>query len=317
MPQALPLIGSASAPGADGRSPTGLPGTYLDFGGPFDYTTSPPTQLDRVDEGGNVIVPGSGWGISANPVAGCPTESVRTDSYGLGGTECAYDFAPLYDAIPAMQRTNFLVNGEYRLSEMVTAYGEFRTSRNVTEVRNGAAPAFFQVSGAAFLAEVDAQLGTSMATSPYVYMARRSVDAGPRATDNTNTAFSTVLGGRVTFNNDMELDINFHNVESEMNRVGVGGQLSRTALTAAVVNGVLDPRETYDPAFYAANGISIATQRQAVGTENSINVQLTGLIGSTDIGFAVGGRYKEDSFRRPRRCSVFDGRRCGWRQLER
>ena len=126
----LPLIGSASAPGADGRSPTGLPGTYLDFGPNF----------------------------TAVPVDGCPAESVRTDSYGLGGTECAFDFAPLYDAVPAMERTNLLINGEYRVSQMVTAYGEFRTSRNVTEVRNGAAPAFFQISGAAFLTEVDAQL---------------------------------------------------------------------------------------------------------------------------------------------------------------
>ena len=264
----LPLIGSASAPGADGRSPTGLPGTYLDFGPDF----------------------------TAVPVDGCPAESVRTDSYGLGGTECAFDFAPLYDAIPAMERTNLLINGEYRVSQMVTAYGEFRTSRNVTEVRNGAAPAFFQISGAAFLTEVDAQFGTNMANSPYVYMARRSVDAGPRATDNTNTAFSTVLGGRIAFDNEMELDVNFMNVESEMNRVGVGGQLSRTALSAAVVNGVLDPRLTYDPAFYADNNISLATQRQAVGTENSFNVQLTGEIGSTGMGFAIGGRMKEDSF---------------------
>ena len=264
----LPLIGSASAPGADGRSPTGLPGTFLDFGPNF----------------------------SANPAEGCPPESVRPDSYGLGGTECAYDFAPLYDAIPAMERTNFLANAEYNLSESVTAYGEFRMSRNVTEVRNGAAPAFFFITGAPFLVEEDARLGTQMATSPYVYMARRSVDAGPRATDNTNTAFSTVLGSRIEFGDGNELDINIMNVESEMNRIGVGGQISRSGLTAAVASGVMDPRLTYDPAFYAANGLLIATQRQAVGTENSFNIALTGQIGATDIGYAIGGRYKEDSF---------------------
>jgi iron complex outermembrane receptor protein len=264
----LPLIGSASAPGADGRSPTGLPGTWLDFG---------PDAISV-------------------PAVGCPTESLRSSSYGLPGMECAYDFAPLYDAVPAMERTNFLTNAEYNVSDMVTAYGEFRFSRNVTEVRNGAAPAFFFLSGAPILDEVDAEYGTNMANSPYVYMARRSVDAGPRATDNTNTAFSTVLGTRVEFGNDMELDINVMNVESEMNRIGVGGQISVSGLSNAVISGLMDPRLVYDEQFYADNGLSISTQRQATGTENSLNASLTGLIGSSDLGFAIGTRIKSDSF---------------------
>jgi len=266
--EGLPLIGSASAPGADGRSPTGMPGSWLDFG---------PDAISV-------------------PAVGCPAESLRSSSYGLPGLECAYDFAPLYDAVPAMERYNFLANGEYRLSDMVTGYGEFRFSRNVTEVRNGAAPAFFFLTGAPILAEIDATYGTNMANSPYVYMARRSVDAGPRATDNTNTAFSTVLGGRVGFDNGMELDINVMNVESEMNRIGVGGMISVSGLSNAVITGVMDPRLIYDEQFYADNGLSISTQRQATGRENSFNVQLTGEFGSSDIGYAVGGRLKADTF---------------------
>jgi len=195
-----------------------------------------------------------------------------------------------------MERYNFLANGEYRLSDMVTGYGEFRFSRNVTEVRNGAAPAFFFLTGAPILAEIDATYGTNMANSPYVYMARRSVDAGPRATDTTNTAFSTVLGGRVGFDNGMELDINVMNVESEMNRIGVGGMISVSGLSNAVITGVMDPRLIYDEQFYADNGLSISTQRQATGRENSFNVQLTGEFGSSDIGYAVGGRLKADTF---------------------
>ena len=264
----LPLIGSASAPGADGRSPTGLPGTYLDFGP--DATSY--------------------------PVQGCPPESLRSSTFGLGGDECAFDFAPLYDAVPAMQRTNFLANTEYSFSDQFTAYGEFRFSRNFTEVRNGAAPAFFNITGAPFLAEVDASLGSDLANSPSVYILRRSVDAGPRATDNTNTAFSSVIGGRVEFGEGHELDISLMNVESEMNRVGVGGQISSSGLSAAVVNGVLDPRLTFDPEFYAVNGLSIATQRQAVGTENTVNAQLIGEIGNSSIGYAVGGQYRDQSF---------------------
>ena len=265
----LPLVGSANSPdGDDGRSPTGLPGTYLDFG---------PDAISV-------------------PYEDCPAESIRPSAFGLAGTECAYDFAPLYDAVPAMERFNFLTSAEYNFGEGVTAYGEFRISRNVTEVRNGAAPAFFQVSGAPFLPELDAQFGTNFVNSPYLYIARRSVDAGPRATDNTNTAFSTVLGARIELGGNSELDISVQNVESEMNRVGVGGQLSVQRLSAAVLDGTFDPRETYDPAFYDSTGIAISTQRQAVGTENILNLQVTGTIGDTDIGYAVGGQYRDQDF---------------------
>ena len=71
-----------------------------------------------------------------------------------------------------MERYNLLVSGEIELGDRTTAYGEFRMSRNVTEVRNGAAPAFFQVSGAAFLAELDEEFGTDFQNSAYMYIAR-------------------------------------------------------------------------------------------------------------------------------------------------
>ncbi len=264
----LPLIGSASAPnGSDGRSPTGLPGTFADLGNDISY-----------------------------PVTGCPTESMRPAQFTGSGMDCAFDFAPLYEAIPEQRRFNFLTNGEHRFSEQLAVYGEFRFSRLVAEVRNGAAPAFFNVTGAPFLAEVDAEIGSDMANSPLVFALRRSVDAGPRATDNTNTAFSTVLGTRIELPSESTLDISVQNVDSEMNRVGVGGQISTSALSSAVATGVLDPRETYDPQFYADNGLTVSIQRQAVGRQTTFNAILTGLIGSTDIGYSVGAEYKDEDF---------------------
>jgi len=267
--EGLPLIGSASAPGADGRSPTGLPGTWIDFG---------PDAVSL-------------------PAPGCPAESLRPSAFGLPGQECAFDFAPLYDAVPAQQRYNFLANAEYNFADTVTAYGEFRFSRNVTKVRNGAAPAFFFVPpGSPILAEVDAEFGTNMFNSPSVYMVRRSVDAGPRATDNTNTAFSTVLGTRIELGSNAELDISVQTVESEMNRIGVGGQVSVSGLSNAVATGIMDPRLTYDRQFYADNGLTLSTQRQATGSENSFNVQVTGEFGNSGIGYAFGGQYKDRTF---------------------
>jgi iron complex outermembrane receptor protein len=267
----LPLIGSAIAPdGTDGTSTIGAAPdnvTYLDFGATG----------------------------TAYPALNCPQERIQPSQW-LAGNDCTYDFAPLYQVVPAMERQNFMANAEYDLGDRLTGYGEFRMSRNVTKVRNGAAPAIFNVTGAASLAQVDAELGTNLSASSAVYMLRRATDAGPRSTDNTNTAYSVTLGARFELGSSHELDINVQNIESEMNRVGVRGQLSRSRVEAAVQSGLFDPIQSYTPEFFEDNGIAIATQRQAIGSDSRFNLQFTGEIGNSGVGYALGAQYKEEDF---------------------
>ena len=279
----LPLIESALAP--DGTSNTSPIGggdisrmTFYDFGASTDINGD-----------------GIGDGI-AYPGPGCPEEFLIPVNFGAQGQDCSYDFAPLYEAVPLVERMNFLVNTEYRLDDRVTGYGEFRMSRVFSEPRNGASPAFFDVTGFADLAEIDAQLGTDLANSSSVYLARRAVDAGPRAQDVTNTAFSVVLGGRVELGDGHELDMSITNIESEMNFVGVGGNLSRSRVSAAVANGTFNPFLQYDPQFFINEGIAVATQRQGTGTDRRFDLQVTGEIGDSGVGYAVGGQYREDDF---------------------
>jgi iron complex outermembrane receptor protein len=256
----LPLIGSAVAPdGTDGRSPTGaVPDfmTFIDFENDISF-----------------------------PAAGCPEENKDAAFFTNGGQNCMYDFAPLYEAIPEQERMNFLASAEYNLGGGLTGYGEFRMSRNVTQVKNGASPAFFNITGAPQLAAIDVDLGSDMANSSSVYILRRAVDAGPRASENTNTAFSVVLGGRMELTEGHELDLSVTNIESEMNFVGTGGNLSRSRLSAAVANGTFDPLEVYDPQWFINEGIAVAIQRQGTGTDTRF-----------DAGYAVGAQYKEDDF---------------------
>ncbi len=266
-----PLIRSANAPdGTDGRSPTGLPGTFVDFGTGFSH-----------------------------PDPGCPASSIRPATFTGQGSDCAFDFAPLYDAIPAQTRQSIIATADYQVSNNGTAYGEFRFSRNVTEVRNGAAPAFFNITGSPALLGIDAQLGTDLFSSPVVYILRRSVDAGPRATDNTNTALSAVAGYSHYFGVH-KMDVSYQSVDSEQNRIGVGGQVSISALEAAVQSGVFDPTQIYDPNFYAVNGLTISTQRQAIGNEDIFRASLDGYFdlgfGNSDLGYAVGFENKDQSF---------------------
>jgi iron complex outermembrane receptor protein len=267
----LPLIGSAVAPdGTDGRSPTGaVPDfmTFIDFENDISF-----------------------------PAAGCPEENKDAAFFTNGGQNCMYDFAPLYEAIPEQERMNFLASAEYNLGGGLTGYGEFRMSRNVTQVKNGASPAFFNITGAPQLAAIDVDLGSDMANSSSVYILRRAVDAGPRASENTNTAFSVVLGGRMELTEGHELDLSVTNIESEMNFVGTGGNLSRSRLSAAVANGTFDPLEVYDPQWFINEGIAVAIQRQGTGTDTRFDALLTGEIGDSGIGYAVGAQYKEDDF---------------------
>jgi iron complex outermembrane receptor protein len=127
-------------------------------------------------------------------------------------------------------------------------------------------------------------------------MLRRATDAGPRSTDNTNTAYSVTLGARFELGSSHELDINVQNIESEMNRVGVRGQLSRSRVEAAVQSGLFDPIQSYTPEFFEDNGIAIATQRQAIGSDSRFNLQFTGEIGNSGVGYALGAQYKEEDF---------------------
>jgi iron complex outermembrane receptor protein len=269
----LYLFGSALAPdGTDGTSSIGAAVTdvtYIDFGA--DFTTYPAAQCQQ-------------------------ERLVPTTWTPPNGQDCNYDYAPLYQVIPAMERMNFLANGEYAIGERGTGYAEFRMSRNVTEVRNGAAPAIFNMTGAASLADVDAELGSNMANSSSVYIARRATDAGPRATDNTNTAYSVTLGSRFEIGDSGELDINVQRVESEMNRVGVGGQLSRSGVEAAVQAGTFDPTQLYDPQWFIDQGLAVSTQRQAVGEDMRFNLTFTGEAGNTGLGYAVGAQYRDETF---------------------
>jgi iron complex outermembrane receptor protein len=230
------------------------------------------------------------------PVANCPADSRQPAFDTTNGETCMYDFAKLYEAIPKQERMNFLANAEYNLGDRLTAYGEFRMSRNVTNVNNGASPAAFNVTGSAALATIDASLGTDLQNSTSVWLRRRAVDAGPRASENTNTAYSVTLGGRVELGGGHELDINVQNIESEMNFVGTGGNLSRSRLSAATADGTFDPLQTYDPDWFINEGIAVAIQRQGTGTDTRFNLAVTGELGNSGLGYAIGSQYREDDF---------------------
>lgn len=260
-----PLAGSAIAPdGTDGRSPTGLPGTFI---------TIDPEVPGRFPE--------------AIPQDGCPESSFRPTEIAETGFDCAYDFAQLYDIVPASRSYNLFSKFQYEFTQQLLGTFQWRHSNTHIKVRNGAAPSFF------FLGADDNPLG-----QPVFYL-RRFVDAGPRARDTTNTTNSFL--SQLDYNmgmHDLQVYALFSEVEN--NQVGVSGQISERRIEEAVVSGLFDPLQTYDPQFFIDNNLAVGTQRQATSEQTTGGVTLTGFLpfdlGGSEVGYAVGGSWLDEAY---------------------
>ena len=295
-----PLIRSANSPnGDDGRSPIGLPGTWI----AEDFS-------------------------DAAPWSDCPADRVRASSYTASGQECSYDFAPLYQALPYSERVSIFVTGEREYSDALSGYFEARYSRSLTEVRNGASPAFFFVGvhpdqpdfGVKTWTDEDAAAaidegnvdGSGNPVDEYGHLIvpgdpmldaddnpipvgsftlRRFVDAGPRARDVTNSTFATIAGLKFDIS-DHVLDLTYQKTWVTNRQVGVGGQLSKRRVEEAIEDGVFDPVQTYDPQFFIDNGLAVTTHRTGELEDEIIQAVLTGSLGinmgNSDVRYAAG-----------------------------
>jgi iron complex outermembrane receptor protein len=259
-----PLAESAIAPdGTDGRSPTGLPGTFI---------TVDPETSDFLE---------------AIPQEGCPESSLRPTEVAATGFDCSYNFARLYDIVPASRSYNLFSKFQYDFTSRLMATFQWRHSNTQIKVRNGAAPAFF------FLGPEDNPTGQP------AFFLRRFVDAGPRARDTTNTTNSFLA--QLDYNMGMhDLQVYALGAEVENNQVGVSGQISERRIEEAVADGTFDPLQTYDPQFFIDEGLAVGTQRQATGDQTTVGTTLSGFLpfdlGGMPVGYAVGGSWLDESY---------------------
>ncbi|WP_342900924.1 TonB-dependent receptor plug domain-containing protein [Shewanella scandinavica] len=264
-----PLINSAVSPtGADGRSPAGFPGTWLEE----DFST-------------------------AYPVADCPESSKRPTTVTEAGFECAYDVAPLYQAVPKSERFNLFASHHQEFSDNLSGFFEARYSRAKTEVRNGAAPGLFEVPASS----PENTFGRDM----LIY--RRTVDAGPRSRDGVNTATNLAFGLDYRLNDSHTVSGYYAKSWVNQNQMGLNGQISKKGLSDAVAAGLiklteLNPAElwTTEP-HTAANGkkywISIPTHRQAALTEEIANIGMNGDFEVMEgLGYAVGYETRKETY---------------------
>ncbi len=256
-----PLIRSANGPaelgGEDGRSPTGFPGTWI-----------------------------NGAQTVAEPFPGCAPENVRPASFADSGTECAYDFAPLYQVFPESTRFAASAFAEYDVTDNLNVYADTRYSRSKTLVRNGASPAFFAVPAGV---QGNPYEGTSFAL-------RRIVDGGPRARDATNQTFAVAVGFDWNFSGDHHLTGYYQKSWVDQLQLGISGQNSREALEAAVADGTfrLDSINSQE----VVDSISVTTFRNGNLEEEIFNLGMNGLIdlGGIDLGYAIGAEARDEFY---------------------
>lgn len=222
----------------------------------------------------------------AEPGAGCPAERIRPSSFAASGTECSFDFAPLYQVNPDTTRIVSSAFAEYDVADGLNLFLDVRYARTETEVRNGASPAFFLIPAG--------EQG-----NPYpeaAYALRRIVDAGPRARDATNQTFA-VAGG---FNYDIGAG---HSVEGyvqsswvSQNQLGVSGQIVRDKLEAAVADGSFSLTELNGPDVIDA--ISAKTFREGDLQERVFSLGLTGPLieGDFEVSYYVGGEIRTETY---------------------
>ena len=261
-----PYIESANGPeelgGTDGRSPTGFPGSWV-----------------RVD-------PVTFNFIDAVPFEGCPAESIRPTSFASQGTECAYDFAPLYQVFPEVDRFITSAFAEYDVTDTTTVYLDGRYSRTETKVRNGAAPANFFVPAG--------QQGNPFPEAAFAL--RRIVDGGPRSRNATNQSYSVAVGFEQEINENHQAFGYLQQSWYDQNQLGISGNISVSALTEAVQNGTfrldrLNSQEVVD-------AISVTTFRLGQLKETIVNAGVSGLVplGGFDIGYALGVESRNESY---------------------
>jgi iron complex outermembrane receptor protein len=264
---ARPLINSAvnEELGDDGRSPAGYPGTLIRS----DFS-------------------------EAVPYANCPESSIRPTTVVTFGTECAFDVAPLYQVFPDSTRFAGSAFAEYDLTDNLNVWGDLRYSRVETEIRNGAAPALFEVDASAVPASF---MPADWVGDETVYVYRRIVDAGPRSRDQTNSTFVVAGGADYEWTEGHNLQGYYQHSWVDNNSVGPSGQISSSALSAAVNDGSfnlfdLNPQSVIDQ-------ITVSTFRVATLKEQVVNLSANGFIpflGGRELGYAVGGEVREESY---------------------
>lgn len=257
-----PLIRSALSPtGTSALSGTGFPGTWIN-------------QDEDIDR--------------SIPFDGCPEENLIPATFTTQGEQCGYDYAPLYQVIPKTNSTKATAYLSYDIFDNVELYADMRGVRTFTEVRNGAAPAFFAVPGG--------EQGNPFPTTSFAL--RRQLDAGPRSRNARNWTLTGAFGGIWDVNEDHSVEAYYQRSHVDLNQQGVSGNISRAALEAAVADGSFRLTELNTPDAVAL--VTVPTFRDSLLDEDIYSVVANGFFAADmlagPIGYAVGAERRFSTF---------------------
>jgi len=253
----------------------------------FDHRAKAPFLGDQrsafSDYGNYAVVDGDG---AFRRGTNCPVQFQR-------GLACRYDFGPVEQLAPDLNRVAGLLVGNFQITSSINAFAELALNRNTVDVE-GRAPAmdtstdFFQVDTARGLAQgttrdllraaLSSQAPASLLTVPkgtLLDMRTRFTEFGPRADTTKNSTTRGLLGLRGTLGYwDWETAYTHSGGKSEtVNHNELRKDLLVDLIVAGRVNMFAGPAKTgYDSARFVATD-------EAKSTLKSLDAKASGEIG--------------------------------------
>ncbi|WP_312252690.1 TonB-dependent receptor [Stenotrophomonas sp.] len=239
----------------------------------------------------------------------CPTGTTLVASApidGLAGNTCGFNQAPYTTLIPSTKRWQAYVNGTFRVSDNVEAFGEVLYSDIKGVSWFGSSP-YFTLESGRFALNADTGLAEPVssnlpASSPYNPYGRAIpieytfFDLGGTIKTNRSQAYRGLVGLRGSTDN-WDWEVGAFGARSSERETVSGGFANRWALADALATGsynLLNPSAT--PAE-VINAINISTLRPAESVLQGIDAKVSGTLGRTwagDIGFAAGAEWRRE-----------------------
>jgi len=261
--------------GADQRSSSGNPGTYIPATIGADGSIVP-----KSDEYTRV------------PDVNCPDSLTK-------GTLCRYDYAPHMSSVPSTKRAGLALMHETEVAEDTYFFAEASYQRNSSVVNGAASPSFNEFYMLANNPSLQGSWLQALFPGEDITMRRRLTETGGRQKEAVSNSSRIVLGvkGIANFHDkewDWETAYTYsHNANQEF---GQRGFVQTSRIQQAISDGSFNPlSQTQTQSVIDA--ITVNTTRNGKSTTKSFDAKISGELFELDagsVGIAVGAEYREE-----------------------
>jgi iron complex outermembrane receptor protein len=242
----------------------------------------------------------------------CPTGTVLTASApidGLRGDTCAFNLAPYTTLIPSTKRYQAYVNGTFRITDDVEAFGEALYSNIKGASIFGSSP-YFTLEGGRFALNADTGLAEPVsnnlpAGNPYNPYGRAIpieytfFNLGQSLKINRSQSYR-FLGGVRGRSERWDWEAAAFTASSQERETVAGGFANRWTLAQALADGSYNLANPNATPQSVIDGIALSTLRPADSKLHGVDFKLSGSLfdlPAGEVGFAAGVEWRQEELR--------------------